>query len=81
MKVTIDYDTITKELVVKKDGMVVDNVSALDFYRSYDYDDSENYVRTNKFRMNLAQDTADNVNKTSERIMTCARVFGYKDEN
>ncbi len=78
----IEYDTVSKELVVKKDGAVVENVSCLDFYRSYDYD-NDDYVKTNKFRMNLSQDTRDSENKISERIVSMAKMFDseYKNEN
>lgn len=32
MKITIEYDTMTKKLVVKQDGTVMERVSSVNFY-------------------------------------------------
>jgi hypothetical protein len=74
MIVTTEYDTVSKNLVVKRDGITVEDVSSLDFYLSYDGD--------NKFRMNLAQDRASADKSYSQRMTTMAKLLGFEtDEN
>jgi hypothetical protein len=73
MKVMIEYDTDTKELVVKEDGAVMPAVSSCSFYKRYCDDNSEN-----KFTMDICQEGKYEGGVT-KRVYTIAKMLGYED--
>ncbi len=50
MKITIDYDTVTKKLVVKKDGETMERVSSINFYNwNCCEEESESYMEIRQY--------------------------------
>jgi hypothetical protein len=79
MKVTIEFDTETKQLSVTENGAVMPDVDSVSFYKNsyYDYD-SEQPKET--FSMQISQCGAKSGGVT-KRISTMAKLLGYQDEN
>jgi hypothetical protein len=74
MKIVINYDSVSKELEIYKDGVEVEDVCSLEFYPSYDGEE--------KFRMVLCQEKASSDNSYTQRLTTMAKLLGFEtDEN
>lgn len=74
MKVTIEFDTETKQLTVTEGGSLMTDVDSVSFYKDYYYEDST------KFSMQISQCIPKSGGMT-KRISTVAKLFGYQDEN
>lgn len=74
MKIVINYDTVSKELEVYRDGLEVEDVCSLEFYPSYDGEE--------KFRMHLCQERTSSDKSYTQRMSTMAKLLGFEtDEN
>jgi hypothetical protein len=74
MKVMIDYDTVTKKLVVTEDGNVMPAVDSIHFYVIYPEKDGQ-------FAMEICQSARNEDAGMTKRVITMAKVFGLTDEN
>lgn len=66
MKINIEYDTVSKSLVLTKDGKAVKQFSSITFYN---YGDENNYMELREFKY-------DDENKMSETHTTVAKLLG-----
>jgi hypothetical protein len=75
MKVTVEFDTETKDLVVKEGSSVMENVDGVSFYKCYCCETDKD-----EFSMSITQ-CEEKVEGVTKRIYSMAKVFGLKDEN
>ena len=75
MKVTVEYDTEAKSLIVKEDGAEMADVDGVSFYKDYCRDDE-----SMRFCMSVTQRGKKEAGVT-KTIYSVAKLFGYVDEN
>lgn len=76
MKVTVEFDTETKKLIVQEGGTEMPDVDGVSFYK----DCYCNPDDPDKFTMSISQ-RGKKVDGVTKSIHTMAKLFGYNDEN
>ena len=54
-KFNIEFDTVSKSLVVKRDGNMVENVNSVEVYKSYPYNESGGEDEEERFSIRVTQ--------------------------
>jgi hypothetical protein len=80
MKVTVEYDTVTKKLTVFQDGMSMANVDCVSFYKDC-YSCYDN--NSDKWTMNISQTeyNQDGTRKVTSTMASIAQVLFGKNED